>query len=397
MVAIKLWHWGISVALTAAFVKVHLSDGKMSPDLPQIWRNASNILEPQALIPQAVLFRHYSQVEGLTGGSFLFLMGLYRLLYIANWVVSAHAGKQYKHDILLSVAAVAQVSICAWGIFWPDGAQVRDVRTSAMHLNYHLVRVRRKKAKWNKRYVQNTASLEQHLLDIDRRTVKNNQRKEQSALGQYCVSLANTVSFGAATPVVVPVACALSLARQIKEREHQKKMNHSIQACNDILYAESLHVLRIVVAQQRVNDARQRFRYAADYLVKNTAGGQQILSALCAGLQIAYPLLRMFLPESHGHGDAALQFGIHHPETSLHVAQGIVSAVDFVDVDNLANIFLDLSESIMPVTGLLKKLQRLLTVHIESSQATADAAEHRRIVLNKHEDIKKALEAILVT
>ena len=130
MAAVKHWHSGIAVILALSFIHVHLSDGTIGPDifdLLRMCRKGSIPWEPLALIPQAVLYRNFRQVQGMTGGSFLLLMGLYRVCYVANWIVRVNTEPGYKHDILLSIAAVAQVSISARGIIWPAGVRERDL------------------------------------------------------------------------------------------------------------------------------------------------------------------------------------------------------------------------------------------------------------------------------
>jgi len=49
----------------------------------------SLLLEPLSLLPQADMFRRYQQVENLTGGAFLLLMGAYRGFYILHWIYRA--------------------------------------------------------------------------------------------------------------------------------------------------------------------------------------------------------------------------------------------------------------------------------------------------------------------
>ncbi|KAI2493012.1 ER retention sequence binding [Fragilaria crotonensis] len=83
--------------------------------------------EPLSLIPQAVLYRRYRQVEGLMGASFLFLMGLYRLLYVAYWIVRTDTGDLYAHDLLIYLGGGAQVLIASCALFWPDRTNEGDL------------------------------------------------------------------------------------------------------------------------------------------------------------------------------------------------------------------------------------------------------------------------------
>ena len=74
----------------------------------------SILLEGPALLPQALMFRKkhsHGRVESLTGGAFLFLMGLYRGLYMLNWFYRAHVQWHYRHHYLVYVGAALQVVI----------------------------------------------------------------------------------------------------------------------------------------------------------------------------------------------------------------------------------------------------------------------------------------------
>ncbi|KAI2502706.1 ER lumen protein retaining receptor [Fragilaria crotonensis] len=126
MAAVKSWHYVIATILTFSFSYL-ISDATFGIDPLEICWTASFIWEPLALIPQAILYRRYRQVEGLTGASFLFLMGLYRFLYIINWMYRANTEKRYKHHLVVYFSGGAQVLIAWYALFWPDGRNEGDM------------------------------------------------------------------------------------------------------------------------------------------------------------------------------------------------------------------------------------------------------------------------------
>jgi ER lumen protein retaining receptor len=82
----------------------------------------SMLLEAVAVLPQIIMFRKYREVESLTGGSFILLMGVYRFLYILNWVYRAHTESNYRHNWLVYICGVLQAIVGFAGFFWPAPA-----------------------------------------------------------------------------------------------------------------------------------------------------------------------------------------------------------------------------------------------------------------------------------
>ena len=126
MAAVGSWHYVIVLILTFTLACL-LTNGRSGIHAIEVCWTASILWEPLSLIPQALLYRRYRQVEGLTGASFLFLMGLYRLLYIANWIVRANTERQYKHHPLVYFGGGVQVLIASCALFWPDGTNEGDM------------------------------------------------------------------------------------------------------------------------------------------------------------------------------------------------------------------------------------------------------------------------------
>ena len=64
-------------------------------------------LESVAILPQLSLLRRYRVVENLTA-NYVFFMGLYRALYIANWVYRAYHQRGYRHHYVVYACGVLQ-------------------------------------------------------------------------------------------------------------------------------------------------------------------------------------------------------------------------------------------------------------------------------------------------
>ena len=105
-------HWVVIFLPCLLFVIV----GSMIRTLYELYWCLSIVLESVALIPQAYMFRKYRQVENLTGGAFLLAMGMYRGLYILNWVVRGHTESFHHHDYLVYACAVVQVMVGLGGV-----------------------------------------------------------------------------------------------------------------------------------------------------------------------------------------------------------------------------------------------------------------------------------------
>jgi ER lumen protein retaining receptor len=91
-------------------------------DLMDLCYTFSIMLGAVAVLPHIIMFRKYREVESLTGGSFILLMGLYRFLYILNWVYRAHTESNYRHHWLVYISGVLQAILGFAGFFWPPPA-----------------------------------------------------------------------------------------------------------------------------------------------------------------------------------------------------------------------------------------------------------------------------------
>lgn len=67
-------------------------------------------LEAVAILPQLVLLRRYRIVENLTG-NYIMLRGMYRFLYIINWVYRAYYEPRYQHRYIVYACGVLQTAL----------------------------------------------------------------------------------------------------------------------------------------------------------------------------------------------------------------------------------------------------------------------------------------------
>jgi len=74
----------------------------------------SIVLESGAILPQLTLLRRYRMIENLTA-NYVFFVGIYRLMYIFNWVHRAYNEPGYRHHLVVYIAGVLQVDgCCVW-------------------------------------------------------------------------------------------------------------------------------------------------------------------------------------------------------------------------------------------------------------------------------------------
>ena len=76
----------------------------------------SIFLESIALWPQIAMFRRYRQVESLTGGAFIFLYGIYQVLYIGSWIDSP----DHQQSNIWLACGIFKMLLCFGGLFWPS-------------------------------------------------------------------------------------------------------------------------------------------------------------------------------------------------------------------------------------------------------------------------------------
>jgi len=70
----------------------------------------SIVLESTAIIPQLIVLQRYREVENLTG-NYIFTLGLYRALYILNWIYRAYHETHYKHSYVAYFFGIVQTAL----------------------------------------------------------------------------------------------------------------------------------------------------------------------------------------------------------------------------------------------------------------------------------------------
>ncbi len=64
-------------------------------------------MEAIAIVPQLTMLHRQGEVENLTG-NYVFFLGIYRALYIVNWVYRSYFEPLYKHNYVVYGAGVLQ-------------------------------------------------------------------------------------------------------------------------------------------------------------------------------------------------------------------------------------------------------------------------------------------------
>ena len=81
------------------------------PATPAQWLWAFSIyLEALAILPQLIVLQRFGEVENLTG-NYIFMLGLYRALYIANWIYRAKTEPHYHTHLITIISGVVQTAL----------------------------------------------------------------------------------------------------------------------------------------------------------------------------------------------------------------------------------------------------------------------------------------------
>jgi hypothetical protein len=91
----------------------HLKErGLIYFDLMEFLWTFSIYLESIAILPQLLVLRKYGLVENLTG-KFVLCLGIYRFLYVINWLYRAHTESFYRHHHVKLACGVIQTLLYA--------------------------------------------------------------------------------------------------------------------------------------------------------------------------------------------------------------------------------------------------------------------------------------------
>ena len=99
-------HWKFAVAPCAVVALItHLVFESFNV-IELLWM-FSIYLEALAIIPQLIMLQRYREVENLTG-HYVFFLGVYRALYILNWIYRAYHEKYYQHNYVVYFCGIVQ-------------------------------------------------------------------------------------------------------------------------------------------------------------------------------------------------------------------------------------------------------------------------------------------------
>lgn len=101
-------HWQFAVAPCA--VLALLTSLIQGFNFLEVFWLFSIYLEALAIVPQLISLQRYREVENLTG-HYVFLLGLYRALYIVNWVYRSYHETFYKHNWIVYICGVVQTCL----------------------------------------------------------------------------------------------------------------------------------------------------------------------------------------------------------------------------------------------------------------------------------------------
>ena len=101
------WKCAVTPCVVIALITHLLGSGIPKFDLLELLSTFSIYLESIAILPQLLVLRRYRLVENLTG-KFVFFLGVYRSLYIVNWIYRAHTEKIYRHHWVVYTCGVVQ-------------------------------------------------------------------------------------------------------------------------------------------------------------------------------------------------------------------------------------------------------------------------------------------------
>jgi len=107
-------HWKFAVAPCAMLALItHLyGTGIRDFSFMELLWTYSIYQESVAILPQLIVLEKYRLVENLTG-KFVFFLGLYRLLYIVNWIHRANTERNYRHHYVVYICGVFQTLLYA--------------------------------------------------------------------------------------------------------------------------------------------------------------------------------------------------------------------------------------------------------------------------------------------
>jgi ER lumen protein retaining receptor len=105
-------HWKFAVLPCVIIALITHLFGKHRFNMMELLWIFSIYLESIAILPQLIVLQRYREVENLTG-NYIFFMGSYRALYIANWIYRAYHEPFYQHHFVVYFCGVLQTLLYA--------------------------------------------------------------------------------------------------------------------------------------------------------------------------------------------------------------------------------------------------------------------------------------------
>lgn len=101
-------HWQFALAPAALLAVV--TNVVQGFDIMEMLWVCSIYLEAVTIVPQLIILQRYREVENLTG-HYVFLLGIYRALYILNWVYRSYHEEFYQHNWVVYVCGFVQTAL----------------------------------------------------------------------------------------------------------------------------------------------------------------------------------------------------------------------------------------------------------------------------------------------
>jgi len=105
------WRFAVLPCICVALITHSLGTHFRFNIMEVLW-TFSIYLEAIAILPQLIVLQRYREVENLTG-NYIFFMGAYRALYIANWVYRAYHEPFYQHHYVVYFCGILQTLLYA--------------------------------------------------------------------------------------------------------------------------------------------------------------------------------------------------------------------------------------------------------------------------------------------
>jgi len=105
-------HWKFAVLPCVLIAIITHLLGKHRFNMMELLWTFSIYLESIAILPQLIVLQRYREVENLTG-NYIFFLGSYRALYIANWIYRAYHEPFYQHHFVVYFCGVLQTLLYA--------------------------------------------------------------------------------------------------------------------------------------------------------------------------------------------------------------------------------------------------------------------------------------------